>query len=219
MLRRGVNPAEAVNAGKTESARATTTVDVPAASRGESRRPRSGEQLLPRAEVRLEEPRRAVKGRPRALSTGRAASYCLVTADTIANWIKRNRLPARRTVGGQYRILVHDLREFMVEQGMETDLLDAAYDARRYCWEYCEGAAAGPLLGSSCDDCLVRRVQALNCFELRSALSSGADDFEACATCRYLAEWRLGKGNGSSRYRDAVGEEAGARESSLWGEP
>jgi excisionase family DNA binding protein len=132
------------------------------------------------------------------LSTGQAARYCLVTADTIANWIKRNKLPARRTVGGQYRILVQDLREFMVSQGMETDLLDAAHDERRYCWEFCQGAGVLPLLGVSCEDCLVRRTMALHCFELRSALSFSADDFEVCSTCKYLSEWRLEKGNGSA---------------------
>lgn len=136
-----------------------------------------------------------MKKRPFALSTGQAAKYCLVTSDTIINWIKRSRLPARRTVGGQYRILVQDLRTFMIERGMETDLLDAAYDLRRYCWEYGESACALPMLGTSCDDCLARRVLALNCFELRSALSSQPDDLDVCLRCRYLNEWRLRPGN------------------------
>ena len=136
-----------------------------------------------------------MKKRPLALSTGQAAKYCLVTSDTIINWIKRSRLPARRTVGGQYRILVHDLRTFMIDQGMETDLLDEAYDLRRYCWEYHNGDCANPMLGTSCDDCLVRRALALNCFELRSALSSSADDLDVCLRCRYLNEWRLSPGS------------------------
>lgn len=135
-----------------------------------------------------------MKKRPFALSTGQAAKFCLVTSDTIINWIKRRRLPARRTVGGQYRILVHDLRNFMTQGGMETDLLDAAYNLRGYCWEFGDRNCVSPLLGTSCDDCLVRRVHALNCFELRSALAAQADDVDVCMKCRYLNECRLRPG-------------------------
>jgi len=128
---------------------------------------------------------------PAALSTGQAAKFCLVTADTIVNWIKHNRLTARRTAGGQYRILVRDLRQFMNEQGMETDLLDGAFEQRRYCWEYCDDRGLEPILGASCTDCLVRRSRSLDCFELRSALSSQGDELDVCARCRYLNEARL----------------------------
>lgn len=130
---------------------------------------------------------------PTALSTGQAAQYCLVTADTIVNWIKRNKLPARRTVGGQYRILVQDLREFMHSQGMVTDLLDHAFDERKFCWEFRNTPGAEPLMAASCEDCLVRRSQALNCFELRAAMSAQAEDLDVCIRCRYLCRWRLGE--------------------------
>src|SRR3990172_4938117 len=59
-----------------------------------------------------------------ALTTGEAARHCLVTPDTIANWIASGHLPAQRTRGGQYRIRVEDLRAFMAAHGMRTDLLD-----------------------------------------------------------------------------------------------
>lgn len=105
-------------------------------------------------------------------------------------------------MGGQFRILVRDLREFMIDQGMETDLLDRAYDTRRYCWEFCDGDGAAPLMGSSCEDCLIRRSQALNCFELRSALSHGADELEVCLHCRYLCRWRLGDASPPGDHRE-----------------
>jgi excisionase family DNA binding protein len=127
---------------------------------------------------------------PVALSTGQAARFCLVTADTIVNWIKYQHLPARRTAGGQFRILIRDLRSYMAERGMQTDLLDAEFETRRYCWEYGSCAEAGPLMGVDCEDCLVYRSRTLNCFELRSALTSQPEQLEACARCEYLQNWR-----------------------------
>ena len=128
--------------------------------------------------------------RTRALSTGQAARFCLVTADTIVNWIRRNDLPARRTAGGHYRILVEDLRRFMLEHGMKTDLLEDEIDSRRYCWEYGERAGYSPMQGKSCADCLVQRSLTLNCYELRSAFSCQSAELDVCGSCQYLAEWR-----------------------------
>lgn len=125
-----------------------------------------------------------------ALSTGQAARFCLVTADTIVNWIKHQHLPARRTAGGQFRILVLDLRSYMTERGMKTDLLDAEFETRRYCWEYGRCSEAEPIMGVDCEDCLVFRSRTLNCFELRAALTSQPEQLEACARCEYLANWR-----------------------------
>ena len=72
---------------------------------------------------------------PLAVTSGQAARYCFVTSDTILNWIKANCLPAQRTMGGQYRILVEDLRHFMSRHGMSAELLDSEMETRSYCWE------------------------------------------------------------------------------------
>ena len=64
-----------------------------------------------------------MKKRALAVSTGEAARYCFVTSDTIVNWIKAGLIRAQRTAGGQYRILLRDLRDFMEERGMNTSLL------------------------------------------------------------------------------------------------
>lgn len=125
------------------------------------------------------------------LSTGKAAKYCLVTPDTIVNWIKKNRIIARKTMGGQYRILVQDLRNFMIRNGLKTDLLDSEFKLRRYCWEHQNNNGSSPMFGTSCEDCLARRVLALNCYELRSALSTHMDDLDVCIKCHYLCDWQL----------------------------
>ncbi len=143
----------------------------------------------------------AVKGRRKALSTGHAARFCLVTSDTIVNWIKGGELLARRTAGGQFRILVADLRTFMVTHGMETDLLDESFEFCRHCWESSDAGRAGPIDGENCESCLVFRVRARRCFELRCALATQSDQLQACENCRYLDTWGCEEGNRSGGAR------------------
>jgi excisionase family DNA binding protein len=57
-----------------------------------------------------------VIGKTIGLTTGQAARYCLVSPDTIVKWIKAENLPAQRTIGGQFRIFVNDLRQFMAQR-------------------------------------------------------------------------------------------------------
>jgi excisionase family DNA binding protein len=125
----------------------------------------------------------------KALTTGQAAKYCFVTSDTIVNWIKSDQLQARRTAGGQFRILVEDLRAFMLDHGMETDLLDAVATPPRYCWEAHGSSRAGPIDGTDCKSCLVYRARARRCFELRCALATDSRELEACEGCRFLDSW------------------------------
>jgi len=124
----------------------------------------------------------------RALTTGQAARFCLVTSDTIVNWIKNDNLPARRTLGGQHRILVDDLRAYMIAHEMNTDLLDEDFGTHCYCWQHLQDQGLHPIYGEHCEDCLVRRVVALHCFELRSSLSKKHDEIEVCAGCPYIVE-------------------------------
>ena len=104
------------------------------------------------------------------LSTGKAAKYCLVTADTVKNWIRAGLLPAQRTVGGQYRVRIDDLRLFMLERDMSVRELDEDLGETplEFCWEYYRRRvrrhAGEP---DACDDCVVKRTLALVCYELR----------------------------------------------------
>lgn len=123
----------------------------------------------------------------RALSTGQAAEYCFVTPDTIGNWIKSGHLAAQRTVGGQYRILVEDLRSFMLARGMCTGRLDSEQDTRLPCWEFKGECPVAGASGTSCEDCIVRFLGALHCFKLM-AMRPDADQ-GGCAQCTYYQRW------------------------------
>jgi excisionase family DNA binding protein len=127
-----------------------------------------------------------MKARPRALSTGQAAEYCFVTADTIANWIRAGHLPAQRTAGGQYRILTRDLRTFMIGKGMSTAALEGDSDDRVPCWEFRAGESEN---GSKCEECIVRHLKALDCFKLMGMRSSGGWPERDCADCPYFQRY------------------------------
>jgi len=124
------------------------------------------------------------------LTTGQAARYCLVSSDTIVNWIKVNDLPAQRTIGGQFRIFVEALRQFMIQNEMSTDLLDAELDCRPYCWENRRHTHGGATASDTpCNECLVFRTKALNCYELRAI--DGDENWcdHTCEDCSYYQKW------------------------------
>jgi excisionase family DNA binding protein len=121
--------------------------------------------------------------RRRALSTGQAAKHCFVTADTIANWIRSGLLRAQRTAGGQYRILVQDLRTFMATRGMSTDALEEHGDRRRPCWEF--RAAESPN-DANCGECIVRYLKVLDCFKLMGMRPADGRPIHDCLSCPYF---------------------------------
>lgn len=125
-----------------------------------------------------------------AVSTGKAARYCFVTPGAILNWISSGQLPAQRTIGGQNRILVSDLRAFMVSHGMSTTSLDLDIGHQAPCWEYWQVRTRGALRPAStpCDDCPVFRSKALLCHEIRPHLPGGTLRAPACSTCDFAAQ-------------------------------
>jgi excisionase family DNA binding protein len=129
-------------------------------------------------------------GKTIGLTTGQAARYCLVSPDTIVQWIKAKNLPAQRTVGGQFRIFVDGLRQFMVRNEMSTELLDAELNWRPYCWEHHRGLEAQTSTsGTSCSECPVYRTKALNCFELRAINVDRCWASRNCEDCEYFRRW------------------------------
>ncbi len=130
------------------------------------------------------------------LTTGQAARYCLVSPDTIVKWIKAENLSAQRTIGGQFRIFVDDLRQFMIRNEMSTALLDEELDGRPYCWEchhspHKEASPPGP----PCSECPAYRTRALNCFELRAIRTEGGWARDRCEDCAYFRKWANQRSN------------------------
>jgi len=125
----------------------------------------------------------------RALSTGQAARHCLVTADTVANWIRGGLLPAQRTAGGQYRILAEDLRAFMSSRGMSTESLGEgarSTGTRPPCWESRTGSSDRE---ARCDECIVKHLKALDCFKLMGMRAADGGPARDCAECAYFLQY------------------------------
>ncbi len=125
-----------------------------------------------------------------ALTSGQAARYCFVTSDTILNWIKADCLPAQRTMGGQYRILVEDLRHFMQRHGMSTELLESEVETRSFCWEFHNSTEKkATATDMPCADCIVHKARAFNCFVIRMGNSQLDWMCGACTDCEYFQKW------------------------------
>jgi excisionase family DNA binding protein len=129
------------------------------------------------------------------LTSGQAARYCLVSSDTIANWISAGQLRAQRTAGGQYRIRIEDLRAFMKAHGMRTDLLDSEVEHSPACWEFWAALSKSTLVdgvSGTCSDCPVYRSRAKVCHEVRPLLPGGTLRAQSCADCHYLSTFMEG---------------------------
>ncbi len=166
---------------------------LPKSKRGRTRKKHGSYQ-----KGRILVPTKSNRPSVQALSTGQAARFCFVTPETILNWIRSNRLKAQRTAGGQYRVPLQDLRSFMIENGMDTALLDAERDVRPYCWEFhCKLTSryGNPSL-EVCQDCLVHRSGTSNCWELHGLLPVTRRRFDACPDCEYYQTWRLSRVEG-----------------------
>ncbi len=57
---------------------------------------------------------------PKRFTTGQIASHCHVTPETVANWIKADRLKASTTPGGHYRVTLEELVRFCQSHGFEV---------------------------------------------------------------------------------------------------
>ena len=124
-----------------------------------------------------------------ALTTGEAAKCCFVTPDTIANWIKAGLLNAQRTAGGQYRILLSDLRAFMCSRGMSTEFLDNEPGDRHLCWEFHSRNKCGKPGNAICEGCMVKSLGVLNCFKLMGMHPGKGHLHESCEECAYFRHW------------------------------
>ncbi len=149
-----------------------------------ARRPPQARQAPPPTEAPRPPAPATGPPRPLALTTGQAARHCLVSADTIANWISSGRLPAQRTAGGQYRIRPEDLRAFMRAHAMRTDLLDCETGHSPRCWEFWSARLGD---ATTCADCPVRRSDAAVCQAVRPLLPGGTQRAPSCVYCVYLA--------------------------------
>jgi excisionase family DNA binding protein len=122
-----------------------------------------------------------------AVTSGQAAAYCFVSVGTIQNWVNAKQLQSQRTAGGQFRIRVDLLREFMLSNGMSVETLDSDFDLRprTFCWEFFSNAPDHSSEGA-CSECVVSKTQSRRCFELRKHVEHKKIHCNSsCDTCAF----------------------------------
>ena len=132
---------------------------------------------------------RTRKDKTHALTTGQAARYCLVTSDTIVNWIKSGFISAQRTAGGQYRILVEDLREFMRAKGMDASALEERGHDRPHYWIFHSRRSGTHKSSAICDGCITRYLGVLHCYRLMGQRPGAGHQYSRCEECGYYRRW------------------------------
>lgn len=121
------------------------------------------------------------------ITTGKAARRCSVQPDTVLKWVKKGRLPAIRTAGGHYRIDERDLARFTgMGEPEHFNPLPVLQTDRHilHCWEYFSED-----LRVKCKSCIVYRVRASMCFQLRLAMHGSGHNKafckDLCEDCPY----------------------------------
>jgi len=123
------------------------------------------------------------------LTTGQAARCCLVSPDTVVNWIKAGRLTAQRTVGGQYRIMLEDLRAFMQSEGMIPSVHGDTSGGRPMCWDLHGHKDPEQFGASPCEDCMVKHLGVRDCFKLMGLRPQSGRAQGNCENCAYYQRW------------------------------
>lgn len=98
------------------------------------------------------------------LTTFEAATLIAVSPDAVLKWIKSGKLEAYRTPGGHYRIAKQDIMN-IINKGEKVALPNSEYSEidGQYCWEFNGNKNCHAV---RCEDCLVFKARAKNCFEL-----------------------------------------------------
>lgn len=133
--------------------------------------------------------RQSVESAPKEiLTTGEAAKFCSVTANTILRWITEGKLPAIRTSGGHNRIARADLLKYMQpeEKSVVPRPTDKVY---QYCWEF---HSSSGVIRDECFKCIVYRSRSGRCYELAKIRSEVGHSrlccSKTCQECDYYIE-------------------------------
>jgi excisionase family DNA binding protein len=121
------------------------------------------------------------------LTTFQAAEILSVSPDAVLKWIKSGKITAYRTPGGHYRIEKKEI-DALLNNYDQPPLTENETKAGLfpYCWEYNGQKNCN---GEDCENCLVFKARALNCFEM-SSLPAEFGHLRrfcksSCQTCEY----------------------------------
>jgi len=121
------------------------------------------------------------------LTTGKAASVCGVTPDTVLKWIKSGKLKGTRTAGGHYRISQKNLACFApsATPSLPRHNVDSLPVP---CWEF---NAKNGIINGRCLKCAVYTLKSEKCYVIaalgKRAGHQGLFCETSCEKCRYFS--------------------------------
>ena len=121
------------------------------------------------------------------ITTFQAADLMSVSPDAVLKWIKSGKITAYRTPGGHYRIDKKEIESLLsATDAPISSEMNEVKTFYPYCWEYNGQKNCN---SQNCENCLVFKARALNCFEM----SNLPPEFghlrlfckSSCLTCEY----------------------------------
>jgi excisionase family DNA binding protein len=137
-------------------------------------------------------------------STFQAAKILGVSPDTVLKWIKTGKLPARRTLGGHYRIRSEIIDELLSENLSQTSIVKTIPTPKTFlhCWEF--HSRHGKSI-DACQECLVYKTRAKHCYEMNPVPKELGymkifceTECEDCSYYRHVKEQLLNEHPGTS---------------------
>jgi len=118
----------------------------------------------------------------RVFTTSDIAQICLHSRETVKRWLERGEIKGFRVgTSGHWRVLPKDLASFLKsndipfpdpdEVGVDLEALTDAGHLPTFCWEFYKDRMNNHIRpNGSCEDCLVYKVKAINCYTLRKEI-------------------------------------------------
>jgi excisionase family DNA binding protein len=135
----------------------------------------------------------------KAFKTSEIAKICDHSRETVKRWLEKGELKGYRVgTSGHWRVLAKDLSLFLKqnnipfpeasEVGIDLMALADAENVPTFCWEFFKTKMKEHVRSRTvCEDCLVSRVRAINCYALREEVGHKKIHCKySCEECSYF---------------------------------
>jgi excisionase family DNA binding protein len=135
----------------------------------------------------------------KAFTTNDIAGVCHHSRETIKRWLEKGEIKGYRVgASGHWRVLPKDLAVFLKnheiplpgpeELGIDLQPLINTEIQPTFCWEFFRLKKTDHIdPGADCEDCLVHKVKAINCYALRKEMDhKGIYCLHSCENCSYF---------------------------------
>ena len=139
------------------------------------------------------------KMKKKAFTTSDIAEMCHHSRETIKRWLEKGEIKGYRVgTSGHWRVLSKDLAVFLKnhnipfpnaeEIGVDLISLTDTEGLSIFCWEFFLNKMKDHIRpDASCEDCLVYKVKAINCYALRKEVDHKAIYCgHSCEDCAYF---------------------------------